>query len=80
MRLGVCPICGGRTEERVVDLLDDIDGEMALMKGVHAEVCVQCGERAYAEAELRRVEDARRKIRSRELAPVRLEQVRVFQV
>jgi YgiT-type zinc finger domain-containing protein len=80
VRLGVCPICGGRTDERVVDLLENLDGVMAVMKGIRAEVCVQCGEKLYAEAEMRRIEGARQKIRNKELTPVRLEEVPVFQV
>lgn len=80
LSLDVCPMCGGQTEERIVDLFEDLNGQMALIKGIHAEVCLQCGERLYSEAELRRIEDAREKIRSKKLSPVRSEQVQVFQV
>lgn len=80
MRLRVCPICGGRIDERIVDLLENLDSGMALIKGIHAEVCVQCGEKLYTEAEMRRIEDARRKIRNKELIPVGLERLPVFQV
>lgn len=72
MRLGVCPICGGRTQQRVVDLWEDVEGEMALIKGIDAEVCVQCGEKLYTDTELRRVEDARRNITSKKLTLVPL--------
>jgi len=80
VRLDVCPICGGRTNEKAVDLLENLDGAMVVIKGIHAEVCVQCGEKLYAETELRKIEDARRRIMKKEIAPVRLEEVPVFQV
>jgi len=80
VRLDVCPICGGRTNEKVVDLLENLNGAMVIIKVIHAEVCVQCGETLYAEAELRKIEDARRRIMKKEIAPVRLEEVPIFQV
>lgn len=51
---------------------EDVEGEMALIKGIDAEVCVQCGEKLYTDTELRRVEDARRNITSKKLTLVPL--------
>jgi len=80
VKLDLCPICGGRTREKIVDVLENLNGTMAVIQGIRAEVCVQCGERLYAEGEMRRIEDARRKIKNKELSPVRLEEIPIFQV
>jgi YgiT-type zinc finger domain-containing protein len=48
MRVDKCPICGGETKEDVVEVQENIKGKFYIIKGVKAEVCVQCGERMYS--------------------------------
>lgn len=42
-----CAICGGRTEHRVVDIPTEIKDKFLIIKGVPANVCIQCGEIYY---------------------------------
>ncbi len=77
MRAGKCPICGGDTKEDIVEVQEMIEGEVYIIKGVKAEVCVQCGERMYSLEEMRRIEKVREKIKNRLIKPIEVRKVGV---
>ena len=77
MKVGKCPICGGDTKEDVVEVQEMIEGVAYIIKGVKAEVCVQCGERMYSLNEMRRIEKVREKIRNRMIKPIEVRKVAV---
>lgn len=54
MRVGTCPICGGETVDKKVDVIETVNGRWVIMQGVPAEVCTQCGERLYSEREMKK--------------------------
>ncbi len=74
MRIGTCPICGGDTKEKIVEVQEEIDNEIYILKGIRAEVCTQCGERMYSGNEVRRME----KIREKSIKPLEIRKVRVY--
>jgi len=78
MKVGRCPICGGGTEEKEVEVEERIDGTMHIIKGIRAEVCTQCGERMYSENELRCIEKIRDEIAHKAVEPVEVRSVGVF--
>ncbi|ODS36514.1 hypothetical protein BEH94_11315 [Candidatus Altiarchaeales archaeon WOR_SM1_SCG] len=77
MKIGTCPICGGKTKEDVVEIKETLNGELYIIKGVQAEVCLQCGERMYSEDELRKIESVRKNILRRMIKPIEVRQVNV---
>jgi len=77
MRAGKCPICGGDTKEDIVEVQEMIEGEVYIIKGVKAEVCVQCGESMYSLEEMRRIEKVREKIKNRLIKPIEVRKVGV---
>jgi YgiT-type zinc finger domain-containing protein len=77
MKIGTCPICGGETKEDVVEIPETLNGEMYIIKGVKAEVCLQCGERMYSSDELRKIESVRKNITKRLIKPIEIRQVNV---
>ena len=67
MPFSKCPICGGELIEKTVEKL--------LRGGIHtaaltvcAEVCLDCGERLYAQETVRRFEQIRTKLEKQEVA------------
>ena len=78
MRVGKCPICGGETKEDVVEVQENIKGKFYIIKGVKAEVCVQCGERMYSIDDMRRMEEIREKIIERKIKPIEVRKVEVL--
>ena len=62
-----CPICGGELEEKEVEKLLR-GGEHTAALRVHAEVCLHCGERLYAEDAVRDFERIRNKLKRHELS------------
>jgi len=62
-----CPICGGELVEKEVEKLLKGGGNTAVLK-VTAEVCLQCGERLYAEETVRRFEQIRQKLAKEDVA------------
>ncbi len=78
MKVGRCPLCGGKTEEKEVEVEERIHGKMHIIKGVKAEVCTQCGERMYSENELRCIEKIRDEIANKAIKPVEVRNVGVF--
>ena len=61
MKVGKCPICGGDTKEDIVEVREMIEREAYIIKGVNAEVCVQCGKRMYSLGEMQRMEMVRKR-------------------
>ena len=62
-----CPICGGELVEKEVEKLLKGGGNTAVLK-VTAEVCLQCGERLYAEETVCRFEQIRQKLAKEDVA------------
>jgi YgiT-type zinc finger domain-containing protein len=61
-----CPVCGGELVEKEVEKLLRGGANTAVLK-VHAEVCLQCGERLYSEETVRRFEQVRQKLERAEV-------------
>jgi YgiT-type zinc finger domain-containing protein len=65
-----CPVCGGELVEKEVEKLLR-EGVHTAVLTVHAEVCLQCGERLYPLEIARRFEDIRRKLEREEVESFR---------
>ena len=61
-----CPVCGGELVEKEVEKLLKGGRHTAVLKA-QAEVCLQCGERLYAAATVKRFEQIRRKLEKQEV-------------
>ena len=66
-----CPVCGGELVEKEVEKLLKGGVNTAVVK-VTAEVCLQCGERLYPEATVRRFELIRQKLATEDVAEFQL--------
>jgi len=42
-----CFMCKGKTERKIVNYFLDLHHTMIIVKGVPADVCIQCGERYF---------------------------------
>ena len=73
--VGTCPICGGETKEDVVEVHETIGGELYIIQGIKAEVCLQCGGRMYSQDELRKIEGVREEVSKRLMKPIEVKQV-----
>ena len=62
-----CPVCGGELIEKEVEKILKGGVNTALVK-VKAEICLQCGERLYAEETIRHFEVIRRKLANEDVA------------
>ena len=62
-----CPICGGALAEKEVEKLLRGGDHTAVLQ-VHAEVCLHCGERLYAEETVRLFEQIRNKLKRKQLS------------
>ncbi len=62
MNLGKCPICGGITNGRLVDITESLGGKIVLIRDIKAEVCSQCGERLYSSSEIKKIETLLHKV------------------
>jgi YgiT-type zinc finger domain-containing protein len=61
-----CPICGGELKEKEVEKLLRGGKHTASLR-IHAEVCLHCGERLYAEETVRFFQQIRNKLKRQEL-------------
>ena len=77
MRVGECPICGGETQEAIVEVQTTISEKPYIIKGIKAEVCTQCGERLYSLDELRRIEDVRKGVIEKKIKPIETREIKV---
>jgi YgiT-type zinc finger domain-containing protein len=80
MKVGVCPICGGKMASKNVDVADTINGQLIIIRGVSAEVCARCGERLYSKSDMKKMERLRAKIQEDLVKPATVEEVSVFTV
>ena len=62
-----CPVCGGELVDKEVEKLLRGGVHTAVIK-VEAEVCLQCGERLYSQAAVRRFAEIRAKLSRQETA------------
>jgi len=62
-----CPVCGGDLVEKDVEKLLRGGLHTAVVR-VHAEVCLKCGERLYAQETVQRFEQIRGKLERQETA------------
>ena len=65
-----CPVCGGETVEKEVEKLLRGGDDTASVK-VCAAVCRHCGERLYSGETIRKFEEIRRKLQSRQTSEFR---------
>jgi YgiT-type zinc finger domain-containing protein len=66
MQFEKCPVCGGELKEKEVEKLLRGGNHTATLR-VHAEVCLHCGERLYAEETVRFFAQIRNKLKRQEL-------------
>jgi YgiT-type zinc finger domain-containing protein len=78
MKLGICPICGGKTVRKHVDLTESIKNKFVIIKKVKAEVCSQCGERLYSEAEMRKIDAFLKKVKNGSIKPKTKREAEVY--
>ena len=78
MKLGVCPICGGKTMRKHVDLTESIKGKIVIIKKVKAEVCSQCGERLYSKDEMQKIDAFLRKVKTGSVKPTSKREAEVY--
>lgn len=62
-----CPVCSGEIIDKEVEKLLRGGIHTAVLK-VHAEVCLQCGERLYSVETVRRFEQIRQKLERQEVS------------
>lgn len=67
MAFNKCPVCGGEMVEKEVEKLLRGGVHTAALT-VHAEVCLRCGERLYAQETVRRFEQIRTKLERQDVA------------
>ena len=53
---GACP-CGGRYENRIVEVRMTVDGELVVLTDIPQGACPNCGSRVYKSEMLERIED-----------------------
>jgi YgiT-type zinc finger domain-containing protein len=66
MPFSTCPVCGGEMVEKIVEKLLRGGPNTAVIQ-VHAEVCLNCGERLYSQETVRRFEEIRAKLERQEV-------------
>lgn len=62
-----CPVCGGELKDKVVEKILH-GGNHTVVLQIHAEVCLHCGERLYAEETVRLFEKIRNKLKRQDLS------------
>ena len=77
-KVGKCPICGGRTTMKRVDVTESAGKRLVLIKKVEAEVCSQCGERMYSESTMQKLDSLMRKVKAKTAKPEARTQVEVY--
>ncbi len=78
MNLGICPICGGKTTRKGVDLTESIKDKVVIIKKVKAEVCLQCGERLYSADEMKKIDEFLQKVKSGSVKPKSKREAEVY--
>ena len=77
-KVGMCPICGGKTSIKRVDVTESAGKRLVLIKKVEAEVCSQCGERMYSVATMQRLDSLMQKVKAKSAKPDSKRQVEVY--
>jgi len=62
-----CPVCGGELKDKVVEKILHGGNHTASLQ-IHAEVCLHCGERLYAEETVKLFEKIRKKLKKQDLS------------
>lgn len=78
MKLGICPICGGKTVRKRVDLTESVKGRLVVIRSVKADVCSQCGERLYSEDEMQKIDAFLQKVKKGSVKPKSRKEVEVY--
>jgi YgiT-type zinc finger domain-containing protein len=78
MKVGKCPICGGKTAVKRVDVTESIEGKLVLIKSVEAEVCSQCGERLYSASTMRKLDSLIERVKSGSAKPDGKKEIKVY--
>ncbi len=78
MKLGICPICGGETVRKRVDLTETVKARLVVIRSVNAEVCSQCGERLYSENEMQKIDAFLQKVKRGSVKPKSRKEVEVY--
>ncbi|MBI2184263.1 MAG: type II toxin-antitoxin system MqsA family antitoxin [Thaumarchaeota archaeon] len=78
MRAGKCPICGGKTTMKRVDVTESVGNRLVVVKSVEAEVCTQCGERLYSESTMRKLDSLMQKVKSGSAKPESKRELEVY--
>ncbi len=80
MKLGICPICGGKTVRKRVDLTESVKDRLVVIKSVKAEVCSECGERLYSQDEMQKIDAFLQKVKTGSVKPKSRKNVEVYSV
>ncbi len=78
MKLGICPICGGNTVRKRVDLTESVRSRLVVIRSVKAEVCSQCGERLYSQGEMQKIDAFLQKVKKGSVKPKSRKEVEVY--
>lgn len=78
MNLGKCPLCGGATTTKSVDITESLSGKIVLIKDIKAEVCSQCGERLYSSSEIKKIETLLQKVKLGTIKPKETKKAEVY--
>jgi len=77
-KVGRCPICGGKTSVKAVDVTENVEKRLVLIRKVQAEVCLQCGERMYSEGTMRKLDSLLQRVREGSAKPKKETKVEVY--
>ena len=61
-----------------MEVQETIEGRAYIIKGVEAEVCIQCGERLYSLEEMKKIEEMRKKLAEKRVKPIEVRKVEVI--
>lgn len=78
MSVNICPICGGKTKGKFVELTELINGKLVMISNVEAEVCLQCDERVYSENEMKKIDELIKKVKKGMVKPSAKREMEVY--
>lgn len=78
MSVNICPICGGKTKGKIVELTESVNGKLVMISNVEAEVCMQCGERLYSENEMKKIDELIMKVKKGIIKPSTKKKMEVY--
>ncbi|MFQ6052406.1 MAG: type II toxin-antitoxin system MqsA family antitoxin [Candidatus Hydrothermarchaeota archaeon] len=65
----LCPICGGKLEEKNVNEEIWIEDNLLIIKNIHARVCDSCGEKIVDYEAMQKIEEIIDKFKNKKLKP-----------